>query len=260
MLLRKSTLSFVTIAALIFIAGSSLVAWMRPEYVPRAIPTKWRDWTGLGSDDSDFPLPIPITEEDNDKSKHAPRPGDKDTVHILPFHDDEHEVKPLPISPSTQMTEIEINSNELRKRLYALLSAPVLSFPETVETFAKTCPRKIADKQVNPSQFSSHMEMWSTIDNDDLVRKRYDIVKYLEKVEARGDPVVWDGRGRGKGIVMTGGNQVSLISETLYKGEETNCVLSAFHEGHSSSVAGHLTHSSKAVQNKAASGDILIPR
>ena len=210
MLFRRSTLSFVIIAAVVFIVGSSLVYWMRPGYIPRVVPTKWRDWTGLGSGDSDIPLPIP---EDVTKSSNAHRPGDKDKVHILPIHDDEHEVKPLPVSPSTQLAEIEIKSHELRKRLYTLLSAPVLSFPETVEAFARTCPREVADKQANPTQLESNMEMWSTIDHDALVRRRFDIVKYLEKVEARGDPVVWDGKGKGRGIVMTGGNQVSQSSE-----------------------------------------------
>ncbi|KAF8328664.1 mannosyltransferase putative-domain-containing protein [Cantharellus anzutake] len=103
--------------------------------------------------------------------------------------------------------KIEIKSEELKKRLYALLSAPLWGFRETVDAFAKACPREVADEQVNPDQLVGNEEFWTTIVNPELVKRRVGMVKYLEKLEESGQAVVWDGKGKGRGIVMTGGNQ-----------------------------------------------------
>jgi len=58
MLVRRSTLTLLFVAAGVFILGSSFIIYHRPDYIPsKVIPEKWLDWSGLGSDHSGMPLP-----------------------------------------------------------------------------------------------------------------------------------------------------------------------------------------------------------
>lgn len=202
MLVRKSTLSFVVVGATVFLIGSSFLVWTRPEYTRDVIPAKWKDWTGLGSS-SDRPLPIDESSPSGSPSSHnTPAAPDGDTLHILPFPShDEVDVKPLPVGLDTQLQPILVASHELQVRLRALLSGPVMTYAESVEASAKTCPRDVADRQVNPDQLSGQTEMWATVGGDELVRRRIAMVKYLEDLEKSGKVIIGEkgktGTGRG---------------------------------------------------------------
>lgn len=71
------------------------------------------------------------------------------------------------------------------------------------------CPKEQADRQAIKDQLRMHEKYWPTIKTGELARKRMGIVKYLEEVERSGQDVLGK-PGGGRGIVMTGGNKVSL--------------------------------------------------
>lgn len=68
----------------------------------------------------------------------------------------------------------------------------------------------MSDKLVNPDQYNGEIEFWEGIGPDEIVRRRADIVSWMTNIVDRGDFVVAEGNnvGEGKGIVLTGGNQV----------------------------------------------------
>lgn len=222
MLVRRSTLTFVVVAAGVFVVGS-FVVYQRPDYLSKdVLPEKWRDWSGLGSDPSDIPLPAGGTPS-NDKTKgastppYAPPPSSDGDLHILPIGDmgpGEINVKPLPISSeNTHRRPIAITSPVLKERLIALLGAPMPTYPQSIKESAKTCPSDIADRQVNPDQHAGNLEKWLSIDSDDLTLRRLGIVEYMEVLDKEGKvPLLGEkGKaGKGRGIVMTGGNQVCI--------------------------------------------------
>ncbi|KAF8307448.1 hypothetical protein DL93DRAFT_2087974 [Clavulina sp. PMI_390] len=82
----------------------------------------------------------------------------------------------------------------------------------THEQFMKessaSCPVDVADRQINPDQMSGNIEKWLAMDTDELAERRLAIVQYLETLEKEGKVLVGgDGKsGKGRGIVMTGGN------------------------------------------------------
>jgi len=187
------------VGAAVFVVGSSFLVW-RPEYTENIVPSKWIDWTGVKADGGDRPLPISPPSS----SDHQAPPQDGP---IRP--DDDIGVKPLPISiENNQLIPIEISSEDLVHRLRTFLSAPVLTYAESAKASEKTCPRKVSDRQVNPDQLHDQIGMWTSIENEELVRRRVAIVKYLQTLEKNGRALLGSSAtGKGRGIVMTGGNR-----------------------------------------------------
>lgn len=203
MLVRRSTLTLVVVAAGVFFLGSSFVVYKRPDYIPsNVLPEKWRDWSGLGSDSTDAPLPVADSSDthsgpgvSNPAAPHPPSPpvykpappspnsGDDD-LHILPISPGEIEVKPLPVSSeNTHRRPIEISSPALKERLVALLGAPLPTYPQSVKESSKSCPAEIADRQVNPDQHAGNLEKWLSMETDELASRRLAIVQYLEGLD-----------------------------------------------------------------------------
>lgn len=209
MLVRKSTLTFVLVAITVFLAGSSLLAWNRPEYTQH-VQDKWKDWTGLGAGTGDLPPPINVPNHTHDAPKEGDRPGGE--IHILPIGDDDFEIMPHAPEPNinTKLQPILISSEDLVARLRALLSAPVPSYLDALKENIKTCPREVSDRQVNTDQLEGQRENWASVESDDLVRRRLAIVKSLEDLDKEGVQIIGvpGNTGKGRGIVMTGGNQV----------------------------------------------------
>jgi hypothetical protein len=215
MLVRRSTLTFVFVAAGVFILGSSFVVYHRPQYIPsNVIPQKWLDWSGLGSDHSDIPLPA---GDGNTGGNKQPGPGAFDPavprppappvnnpssspghtsstddnadgdVHILPISPGDVEVKPLPISSeNSQRRPIAIQSPALKERLVALLGAPMPTYSQFIKEGAKRCPSDVADRQVNPDQHAGQLEKWVSMESEELTSRRLGIVQYLERLDKEG--------------------------------------------------------------------------
>lgn len=231
MLVRRSTLTFIFVAAGVFILGSSFIIYQRPDYIPsRVIPEKWLDWSGLGSDHGDMPLPaggentggnkqpgvynpaIPRPPPADNPSDHASPPKSEGSAHT-PVSPGDIEVKPLPISTeNTQRRPISVKSPALKKRLVALLGAPMPTYAQFIKESAKLCPLDVADRQVNPDQHAGQLEKWLSVESEELVLRRLGIVEYLERLDKEGKkPLLGNEKGKmgkGRGIVMTGGNQV----------------------------------------------------
>ena len=74
------------------------------------------------------------------------------------------------------------------------------------------CPLDLADGLVNPDQYKGSIEFWKgEVGRDVILEKRAELVRWLEGRIEDGEKVVWEeGMGHEKGIVMTGGNKVSL--------------------------------------------------
>lgn len=65
--------------------------------------------------------------------------------------------------------------------------------------------------QVNQDQLRGNSEGWASITEAEISQRRKDIVAYLEQAEKSGTELVANGWvQKGRGIVMTGGNQVSM--------------------------------------------------
>lgn len=253
MLVRKSTLSFVILGAAVFVVGSSFLVWTRPEYTRDIVPSRWIDWTRIKADDSDRPLPIsPPPPPD-----HQPRPGAIPNPPTSP--DDDIGVKPLPISTETsQLIPIEVSPEDLVHRLRALLSAPVLSYVDSVKASEKTCPRKASDRQVNPDQLHDQIAKWSSMENDELVRRRIAIVKYLETLHKNGKPLLGSSAtGKGRGIVMTGGNKVQSRVAVFYF---AYLLTAAFYAGYNVPTSSNAQNSAKRAQVYTSCRGLYVPR
>ncbi|KAG9080416.1 hypothetical protein FRC06_006612, partial [Ceratobasidium sp. 370] len=111
-------------------------------------------------------------------------------------------------TPTASHDEIAIKNDDLRNRLATLLARPVLSHDEALKYNVQSCPREVADSQVNQDQLKGNAAGWAKISVEDIKKRRKDIVAYLENAEKNGTTLVAGGRvQRGRGIVMTGGNQ-----------------------------------------------------
>lgn len=232
MLVRRSTLTLVVVAAGVFVLVNLFVVYKRPEYISsNIIPQKWLDWSGLGSDHNGIPLPTGSDDTGGNKqpgvNKPTSRPGppspSNDNVdgdaHTLPISPGDIEVKPLPISSeNNQRRPIAVQSPALKERLVALLGAPMPTYSQFMEESAKRCPSDVADRQVNPDQHAGQLEKWLSMENEELVSRRLGIVRYLERLDKEGTvPLLGDEKGKtekGRGIVMTGGNQVRGFVES----------------------------------------------
>lgn len=147
------------------------------------------------------------------------RPGSHSSVKPYSTLD----ITPLPIIYTPYLPDLSLPPAltphiELHNRLHAFLSRPILSHDEALTggqsgSMRSQCPLVISDRLVNPDQFNGDGNFWrNDIGQAEIVEKRVEIVKWLvdKKVE-EGERIVWEdgaGMGRGRGIVVTGGNQV----------------------------------------------------
>jgi hypothetical protein len=98
----------------------------------------------------------------------------------------------------------------LAKRLHSFLARPGFDNDAFRLTSEESCPRRLSDKLVNPDQYDGEIEFWNGIGPEDIAKRRAEIVMWLADRIAKGEEVVADGQsGEGRGIVLTGGNQVS---------------------------------------------------
>lgn len=97
----------------------------------------------------------------------------------------------------------------LTHKLLSFLRRPALSHGEAFEANNAACPPALADALVNPDQLRDNRAFWEGVDNEEIVRRRAELVLYLaDKV---GEGVVGVAGEVKRGIVMTAGNKVSLV-------------------------------------------------
>ena len=67
---------------------------------------------------------------------------------------------------------------------------------------------------MNPDQYNGDVGFWRRVDEAEIVRRRVQIVNWLDARLGRGESVmaVEGQTGEGRGIVMTGGNQVRGVT------------------------------------------------
>lgn len=105
----------------------------------------------------------------------------------------------------------------LAKRLHAFLERPGFDREQAKATNEAACPLELSDKLVNPDQRAGDGEFWDQMGAGVIAQKRAGVMKWLEERIKAGDEVVANARsGEGKGIVLTGGNQVCLPFSTLF--------------------------------------------
>lgn len=96
----------------------------------------------------------------------------------------------------------------LAARLHDLLSRPGLDLAEANAANKRHCPVEIGD---SISDLRGEIPFWESLTKEDIAERRAGVVKWLEGMVESGQEVVANGQSlQGRGIVMTGGNQVSL--------------------------------------------------
>jgi len=100
----------------------------------------------------------------------------------------------------------------LSDRLVRFLNRPTYTHEESREYMTEHCPLDLANGLVNPDQYKGSIDFWKgEVGRDVILEKRAELVRCLEGKIEDGEKVVWEeGMGGGQGIVMTGGNKVSL--------------------------------------------------
>jgi len=100
----------------------------------------------------------------------------------------------------------------LSERLVRFLNRPTYTHEEARGYMTEHCPLELADGLVNPDQYKGSIDFWKNeVGRDVILAKRAELVNWLEGRIGDGEKVVWEeGMGHEKGIVMTGGNKVSL--------------------------------------------------
>jgi alpha 1,2-mannosyltransferase len=98
----------------------------------------------------------------------------------------------------------------LAERLIAFLSRPRESYDEATERMHENCPAEVSDKLVNPDQYNGDSGFWmNDVTKEEIVKRRADVVRWLEERVEQGEKIIGSERtGKGRGIVLTGGNQV----------------------------------------------------
>ncbi|QRV88170.1 glycosyltransferase family 71 protein [Ceratobasidium sp. AG-Ba] len=196
--IRKSYISVLSIVILVVVSGALLfTGWIRSSFAPDwNLQHHWDTWTSHKSPNSNTQ---PGTGSITEGRPIADEPG------ISP-------VKPNPEHPPTpSYDKISIKDEGLRNRLAALIARPVQSHEEALKYNVQACPKEVADFQVNQDQLRGSAEAWASVGMEEIIRRRSDIVKYLEDAEKNGTTLVAGGRAqRGQGIVMTGGNRDTI--------------------------------------------------
>jgi hypothetical protein len=101
----------------------------------------------------------------------------------------------------------------LSDRLVRFLNRPTYTHEESREFMTEHCPLDLADGLVNPDQYKGSIDFWKgEVGRDVILKRRAELVRWLEGRIEDGEQVVWEERmGGGQGIVMTGGNKVSSV-------------------------------------------------
>lgn len=201
--IRKSNL--VIFSVLFFAIACVLLlstGWVRTSFTPNwNLQNHWNAWTGHGNQTSNADTG---TGSATGGSPIGEKPGIAPTVPET--------------APDVEYAQIAVKSKDLRTRLSALLARPALTHEEALKQNLLTCPKDVADLQVNQDQLKGNAEGWAKISVEEIIQRRKDIVAYLEEAEKNGTTLVADGWAQqGRGIVMTGGNKdtVSRILVTL---------------------------------------------
>ncbi|KAG8695095.1 hypothetical protein FRC09_009398 [Ceratobasidium sp. 395] len=196
--IRKSNLSIFSVVLLVITAAALLfTGWIRSSFAPDwNLQHHWDSWTGHKSPVSD---PQTGTGTATGGAPIKEKPG----------------ITPVKVEtgnkPATSYDEVAIKSDDLRNRLVALLARPVWSHEEALKYNVQSCPKEVADAQVNQDQLRGNVLGWAQISVDDIKKRRRDIVTYLAGTEKNGTTLVAGGRAqKGRGIVMTGGNQDTI--------------------------------------------------
>lgn len=141
---------------------------------------------------------------------------------ILPFHNDLSYYTPA------------IHEENLREKLESLLTSPLPAYQDAYDENVKACPREVTLPLVNPDRIARRGWFWERVRLRELADRRVRIVKYLEHQERqvgrlRAMP------GGGRGIVLTGGNEVSTSASTLcaqHCGKSNEDLTAAFYCAH----------------------------
>jgi hypothetical protein len=125
----------------------------------------------------------------------------------------------LPILPP-----IRLSSPNLKRKLLDFLARPVRSYEDALARNIERCPLATHDRQVNPDQLKGERENWRKVSEEDVRKRRQDLVDGLEAAEVQGEEVVAAANNKdgGKGIVVAGGNRVRfthIYSCTRYFGQ-----------------------------------------
>ncbi|WVR04935.1 hypothetical protein IAU60_001947 [Kwoniella sp. DSM 27419] len=102
----------------------------------------------------------------------------------------------------------------LATRLSQFLHRPILNHSDAAALNYAGCPRELADKLVNPDQYNGEQDFWrNDVDTHTIVRRRSDIVDWLDQRARAGQAVLGEESktGSGRGIVLTGGNQDTTL-------------------------------------------------
>jgi hypothetical protein len=109
--------------------------------------------------------------------------------------------------PSSLLSDPKYHN--LASRLHAFLNRPI----NNNEINERECPRRLNDRLVNPDQYNGEIEYWNRVSDVDVIERRSQIVGWLGFwADSEKELVGSDDMSGGRGIVLTGGNQVSSIA------------------------------------------------
>lgn len=105
----------------------------------------------------------------------------------------------------------------LTDRLLSFLARPVDSHETARTKMEKGCPAYLADQLATPSEMDNGRAFWiEEVNSDEVIRRRAGIVQNLADLAEKGVQIIGKKEG-GRGIVLTGGNQViqTLLASNL---------------------------------------------
>ncbi len=188
---RSSVLGITVILSLcliLYLSGRNL----RPNVIP----------SGNSADPSSTPKLVSPGTPMNDQLLHT----GPITLPNLPA---EHYLEHFPI---LQLPDSILKLPLLAERLHSFLLRPITSHSSEAETYQQRfCPTLITDNLVNADQFRNEQEWWRDVDASEIAKRRAGMVKWLERRLALGETLVANENMQGRGIVLTGGNQVGNL-------------------------------------------------
>ncbi|WVW83481.1 hypothetical protein I302_105502 [Kwoniella bestiolae CBS 10118] len=101
----------------------------------------------------------------------------------------------------------------LSRKLNDFLIRPILSHDDAKSQNYEGCPRELSDKLVNPDQYNGDAQFWiEDVTAQEIASRRAGVIRWLEDRNNKGDEILGNkGEGRGRGIVLTGGNQDTTL-------------------------------------------------
>lgn len=100
---------------------------------------------------------------------------------------------------------------ELSGKLLNFLRRPALSHGDAFEVNNAACPPALSDALVNPDQLKGNRDFWERVNEDEIVRRRAELVQYIADRAVTETVVGEAGKGK-RGIVFTAGNKVGIGS------------------------------------------------